>query len=102
MMRADRRRGRYACDGVSSLAGGHLALVPELFGELASLGRDDITVVVGGVVPPGDVEALTEMGRGRRVRPRHRHRRRRRPPKPPPLTQPHSALTGQNPFCGDM
>ena len=48
--------------GVSSLAAGHLALVPELFGELAALGRDDITVVVGGVVPPGDVEALTEMG----------------------------------------
>ena len=48
--------------GVSSLAAGHLALVPELFGELAALGRADITVVVGGVVPPGDVEALTEMG----------------------------------------
>ncbi len=48
--------------GVSSLAAGHLALVPELFGELAALGRGDITVVVGGVVPPGDVEALTEMG----------------------------------------
>ena len=48
--------------GVSSLAAGHLALVPELFGELAALGRSDITVVVGGVVPPGDVEALTEMG----------------------------------------
>ena len=43
-------------------AAGHLALVPELFGELAALGRGDITVVVGGVVPPGDVEALTEMG----------------------------------------
>ena len=48
--------------GVSSLAAGHLALVPELFGELAALGRGDITVVVGGVVPPGDVEALTGMG----------------------------------------
>ncbi len=48
--------------GVSSLAAGHLALVPELFGELAALGRGDITVVVGGVVPPGDVETLTEMG----------------------------------------
>ena len=48
--------------GVSSLAAGHLALVPELFGELAALGRDDITVVVGGVVPPGDIETLTEMG----------------------------------------
>ena len=48
--------------GVSSLAAGHLALVPELFGELAALGRGDITAVVARVVPPGAVEAFTEMG----------------------------------------
>ena len=48
--------------GVSSLAAGHLTLVPELCGELAGLSRDDIEVVVGGVIPPGDVAALTEMG----------------------------------------
>ena len=83
--------------GVSSLAAGHLALVPELFGELAALIRDDITVVVGGVVPPGGVEALTEMGVAA-VFGRHRHRhRRRRPPKPPPLTRAALGLRGPNP-----
>ena len=48
--------------GVSSLAAGHLTLVPELKKALAAQGRDDILVVVGGVIPPGDVPALREMG----------------------------------------
>jgi methylmalonyl-CoA mutase len=48
--------------GVSSLAAGHLTLVPELRAELARLGRDDITIVVGGVIPPGDHAALREAG----------------------------------------
>jgi len=48
--------------GVSSLAAGHLTLVPELRDELARLGRDDITIVVGGVIPPGDHAALREAG----------------------------------------
>ncbi|MCG8459750.1 MAG: cobalamin-dependent protein, partial [Holophagales bacterium] len=48
--------------GVSSLAAGHLTLVPQLRGALAELGRDDILIVVGGVVPPGDHEALREAG----------------------------------------
>jgi methylmalonyl-CoA mutase len=48
--------------GVSSLAAGHLTLVPELRAELARLGRDDITVVVGGVIPPADHAALREAG----------------------------------------
>nr|WP_307812009.1 methylmalonyl-CoA mutase [Sphaerisporangium rufum] len=48
--------------GVSSLAAGHLALVPELRDRLAGLGRDDIMIVVGGVVPPGDFAALREAG----------------------------------------
>jgi methylmalonyl-CoA mutase len=48
--------------GVSSLAAGHLTLVPELKKALAAQGRDDILVVVGGVIPPGDVPALEEMG----------------------------------------
>ncbi len=48
--------------GVSSLAAGHLTLVPELKKALAAQGRDDILVVVGGVIPPGDVPALQEMG----------------------------------------
>ena len=47
---------------VSSLAGGHTTLVPQLRSELAKLGRDDIVIVVGGVIPPGDVPALKEAG----------------------------------------
>jgi methylmalonyl-CoA mutase len=48
--------------GASSLAGGHLTLVPELKAELKKLGREDIMVVVGGVIPPGDVQALKDAG----------------------------------------
>jgi methylmalonyl-CoA mutase len=48
--------------GVNSLAAGHLTLVPELREELAKLDRADIMVVVGGVIPPGDVPTLLEMG----------------------------------------
>jgi methylmalonyl-CoA mutase len=48
--------------GVSSLAAGHLTLVPELRNELAQYGRDDIMIVVGGVIPPQDFEALTKAG----------------------------------------
>ena len=48
--------------GVSSLAAGHLTLVPELRAELARRGRADILVVVGGVVPPQDYAALLEAG----------------------------------------
>jgi methylmalonyl-CoA mutase len=48
--------------GVSSLAAGHLTLVPELKAELAKYGRDDVMIVVGGVVPPQDYDALTKAG----------------------------------------
>jgi methylmalonyl-CoA mutase len=48
--------------GASSLAAGHLTLVPELKAELAKLGRPDIMVVVGGVIPPEDFKALQDMG----------------------------------------
>lgn len=48
--------------GVSSLAAGHLTLVPELKAELARQGRPDIMIVVGGVIPPQDFEALIEAG----------------------------------------
>ncbi len=48
--------------GASSLAAGHLTLVPELKSELARLGRPDIVVVVGGVIPPEDFAALNDMG----------------------------------------
>ncbi|HMD43400.1 MAG TPA: methylmalonyl-CoA mutase [Candidatus Acidoferrum sp.] len=48
--------------GVSTLAGGHMTLVPELIQELKRLGREDILVVVGGVVPPQDFAALRQAG----------------------------------------
>ncbi len=48
--------------GVSSLAAGHLTLVPELKQELAQQGRPDILIVVGGVVPPEDHKALYKAG----------------------------------------
>ena len=48
--------------GVSTLAAGHLTLVPELQAALAELGRGDILVVVGGVIPPQDFDALREAG----------------------------------------
>ncbi|MCX2968013.1 MULTISPECIES: methylmalonyl-CoA mutase [Streptomyces] len=48
--------------GVSSLAAGHLTLVPALREELSAQGREDIMVVVGGVIPPGDVQPLRDMG----------------------------------------
>jgi methylmalonyl-CoA mutase len=48
--------------GISSLAAGHLTLVPELIRLLAELSRPDIAVVVGGVIPPGDYADLEKMG----------------------------------------
>jgi len=48
--------------GVSSLAAAHLTLVPELKAELAKQGRDDIMIVVGGVVPPQDYDTLMKAG----------------------------------------
>jgi methylmalonyl-CoA mutase len=48
--------------GASSLAAGHLTLVPQLKQALTDLGREDILVVVGGVIPPEDYEALREAG----------------------------------------
>ncbi|MEU5763014.1 methylmalonyl-CoA mutase [Nocardia sp. NPDC047648] len=48
--------------GVSSLAAGHLTLVPALRQALADVGRPDIMVIVGGVIPPGDFEELYQAG----------------------------------------
>lgn len=48
--------------GVSSLAAGHLTLVPELKAALARAGRPDIMIVVGGVIPPQDFDALIAAG----------------------------------------
>jgi methylmalonyl-CoA mutase len=48
--------------GASSLAAGHLTLVPELRAELEKLGRGDIVVIVGGVIPPQDFDELYAAG----------------------------------------
>jgi methylmalonyl-CoA mutase len=48
--------------GVSSLAAAHLTLVPELKAELEKLNRGDIMIVVGGVVPPQDYQAMKAAG----------------------------------------
>ncbi|WP_433136396.1 methylmalonyl-CoA mutase [Actinomadura nitritigenes] len=48
--------------GVNSLAAGHLTLVPALREELAALDRDDIMIVVGGVIPPQDFDELRAAG----------------------------------------
>ncbi len=48
--------------GVSSLAAGHKTLVPQLISELQKAGGEDVRVVVGGVIPPGDYAFLQEAG----------------------------------------
>lgn len=48
--------------GVSSLAAGHKTLVPQVIEELKKLGREDIMVVVGGVIPPQDYDFLYKQG----------------------------------------
>ncbi|MCV7242887.1 methylmalonyl-CoA mutase [Mycobacterium mantenii] len=48
--------------GVSSLAAGHLTLVPALREAMAAVGRPDIMIVVGGVIPPGDFDELYKAG----------------------------------------
>ncbi|HNT41129.1 MAG TPA: hypothetical protein PKN78_02720, partial [Tenuifilaceae bacterium] len=46
----------------SSLAAGHKTLVPQVIEELKKLGRDDIMVIVGGVIPPQDYQFLYDHG----------------------------------------
>jgi methylmalonyl-CoA mutase len=48
--------------GISSLTAGHLALIPQLKAALERLGRPDIMIVTGGVIPPEDLAALKEVG----------------------------------------
>jgi methylmalonyl-CoA mutase len=48
--------------GISSLAGGHKTLLPQLVDELRAQGRDDILVVIGGVIPPQDYAFLRQQG----------------------------------------
>ena len=68
LFQTPREVARFALDsdvhvvGVSSLAAGHKTLVPQLIDELRALGREDILVVVGGVIPPQDYEFLFSAG----------------------------------------
>ncbi|PTE09423.1 methylmalonyl-CoA mutase [Mesorhizobium helmanticense] len=48
--------------GASSLAAGHLTLIPELKAALKKLGRDDMLIVAGGVIPPQDYDAVLQAG----------------------------------------
>ena len=48
--------------GLSSLAAGHLAQVPDLKSALKGLGAEDISIVIGGIIPPGDVPVLESQG----------------------------------------
>jgi methylmalonyl-CoA mutase len=48
--------------GISSLAAGHKTLVPETIAQLKSIGRQDILVIVGGVIPPQDYDFLFDQG----------------------------------------
>ncbi|PAQ00385.1 methylmalonyl-CoA mutase [Mesorhizobium mediterraneum] len=48
--------------GASSLAAGHLTLIPELKGALKKLGRDGMLIVAGGVIPPQDYDAVLQAG----------------------------------------
>ena len=61
--------------GVSTLAAGHLTLVPELKAALAELGRGDILVVVGGVIPPTGHRRAARGRGGGDLPAGHRHRR---------------------------
>jgi methylmalonyl-CoA mutase len=68
LFQTPREVARFAMDsdvhvvGVSSLAAGHKTLVPQLIRELRAHGRDDILVVVGGVIPPQDYKFLYDAG----------------------------------------
>jgi methylmalonyl-CoA mutase len=48
--------------GISSLAGSHKTLIPDLIEALSKLGRSDIHIVAGGVIPPQDHEFLLDQG----------------------------------------
>jgi methylmalonyl-CoA mutase C-terminal domain/subunit len=48
--------------GLSMLSGAHLTLVPRVVGALAAAGRDDVVVVVGGIIPDADVPTLEAAG----------------------------------------
>jgi methylmalonyl-CoA mutase C-terminal domain/subunit len=48
--------------GLSMLSGAHLSLVPKVVAGLAAAGRDDVIMIVGGIIPDSDIPTLTEQG----------------------------------------
>jgi methylmalonyl-CoA mutase, C-terminal domain len=50
--------------GLSMLSGAHLSLVPRILEALAAAGRDDVLVIVGGIIPDADIPKLKEQGVG--------------------------------------
>ena len=58
--------------GLSLLSGAHLTLVPRVVDGLRAQGLDDVLVIVGGIIPEGDIPAPEGAGRGRGVHPRVR------------------------------
>jgi len=50
------------CLGISSLAGGHKTLIPEVIQELKKYGREDVVIIAGGVIPSKDYDALYQSG----------------------------------------
>jgi (2R)-ethylmalonyl-CoA mutase len=50
------------CVGLSILSGGHAELVPEVLRRLRQAGAGDVPVVVGGIIPPADAQALRAQG----------------------------------------
>jgi methylmalonyl-CoA mutase len=55
-------RGNVHVVGISSLTAGHLTLLPALKAALEGLGRGDIMIVAGGIIPPEDVQSLIDLG----------------------------------------
>ena len=51
--------------GISLLSGAHMTLVPELMQRLRERQLDGVTVILGGIIPEGDIPALEKMGIGR-------------------------------------
>ena len=76
------------------LAAGHKTLIPEMIEALKDMGRADIKVVAGGVIPPQDYATAPRRGRAGDLRPRHQSGRRRRRSAAPARPQPPAAGRG--------
>jgi methylmalonyl-CoA mutase len=74
---ADARKAEVDIVAASSLAAGHLTLVPELKRALGNEGAANARIIVGGVIPPQDFDALYAAGRLRDLPAGHRHCRQR-------------------------